>query len=204
MVNILRVRSVWSGFNGAPGYTNLFFRDFSATSEGDSTASDEAASGAVDRVRGFWGAISAALPDDVTITPEQTVDLLDDTNGRLIDSFTSSSGGSVVGGSAGRYSSASGAVVTWRTGGIREGRRIRGRTFIVPLAGDSYTTSGRLDPAVRQIIQTAANNLASIAGTPDLGVYARPSGPNAVDGQWSIVTGASVPDLPAILRSRRD
>lgn len=204
MTEILRVRSEWTGFNGAPGYTNLFFRDFTTDGPGGDTGTVANASAAVDRVRGFWGALSALLPDDVTITPDSNVDLLEDTTGELIDSFTSTSGGAVLGTDTGGYQSAGGASITWRTGGIRNGRRIVGRTFLVPLAGSIFNTTGQLIPSVQAQIQTAANALLNPSGTPDLGVYARPSAPGATDGLWTVARAASVPSRGSVLRSRRD
>lgn len=204
MTEILRVRSEWTGFNGAPGYTNLFFRDFTSDGPGGQTGTVENATAAVDRVRGFWGALSGLMPDDVTINPESTVDLLEDSTGELIDSFTSATGGSVKGTDTGGYQAAGGASITWRTGGVRNGRRVIGRTFLVPLAGSLFNTTGQLIPTIQNTIQTAANALLNPAGTPDLGVYARPSSPGATDGAWFVARGAQVPSRGSILRSRRD
>lgn len=204
MTQLLRVKARWSGFTGAPGYTVLHFRDFATEGGGGSDFDAAAATGAVDRTRSFFGGLAALLPDSVTVTPEQEVDVIEDTTGELVTSLASTSGGSVEGSASGGYSAASGAVVNWRTGGIRNGRRIRGRTFIVPVASSCYNDSGVLIPTVQQTIQTAASQLAASAGTPDLFVYARPSGPGASDGTSSAVTSATVPSMGAILRSRRD
>lgn len=204
MTEILRVRSEWTGFNGAPGYTNLFFRDFTTDGPGGTTGTVENATAAVARVQNFWGALASMLPDDVTITPDSNVDLLEDTTGELIDSFSATGAGPVEGTDSGGYQSAGGACITWRTGGIRNGRRIIGRTFLVPLAGSLFTTTGGLIPTIQQNIQTAANALLNPAGTPDLGVYARPTAPGAADGQWTVARAASVPSRGSILRSRRD
>lgn len=202
MVAIARVRIVWSGFVGAPGYTNLFFRDFAGPEDQDIT---EAAAGqAVARVRTFLQAIAPNFPNDVTFNIDPAVDVLEDTSGELLTSFQTAATAPVPGTQVGTFSSASGAVISWRTSVIRKGRRIRGRTFLVPLAGICFNTSGRLDAGVQGQLQTAAQALAAQSGTPDLGVYARPSGPGAVDGQWAVVTAATVPELPAVLRSRRD
>lgn len=204
MTQLLRVKARWSGFTGAPGYSVLHFRDFNSPGGYEGAAGTEAASGAVSRTRSFFGALSAMLPDSVSIEPEQEVDLIEDTTGELLDSFQSTNGGIVEGTATGSYSAASGAVVNWRTGGIRNGRRIRGRTFLVPLASSVYNDTGVLIPSVQAAIAAAANQLAANTGTPDLFVYARPTGPGASDGMSSVVNGASVPSMGAILRSRRD
>lgn len=204
MSEILRVRSEWTGFNGAPGYTNLFFRDFGTDGDGGSTATAANATAAVERVRNFFGSLSALFPDDVTITPDTNVDVLESTTGELVDSLTSTSGGEVKGTDTGGYQAAGGAVISWRTAGIRKGRRVRGRTFLVPLAGSLFNTTGNLIPSVAQTIQTSANALMNPTGTPDLGIWARPTAPGAADGAWFVVRQASVPARGSILRSRRD
>lgn len=204
MTQLLRVKARWDGFTGAPGYSVLHFREFTGDPQGELDFTIEDATGAVDRTRGFFGALAALLPDSVRITPESDVDVIEDTTGKLVDSLTSTSGGTVDGTASGSYSAASGAVVNWRTGGIRNGRRIRGRTFLVPLASSCYNDSGVLLPSVQNTIQTAANSLAGIGGSPDLFVYARPSTKGGSDGSASRVTSANVPAMGAILRSRRD
>lgn len=201
---LYRVRSRWAGFNGAPGYSVMHFRDFNTPDPGAGGGTIEDASAAVARARSFFGGIAALLPDDVSIEPEQEVDVIEDTTGALVNSLQSTNGGTVDGTATGSYSAASGAVVNWRTGGIRNGRRIRGRTFLVPLAGSAYSTTGSLLPSSQTTIATAASQLAASTGTPDLFVYARPTGPGASDGTSSVVTGSSVPTLAAVLRSRRD
>ena len=204
MTEILRVKSEWTGFNGAPGYTNLFFRDFTSDGPGGETATVENASAAVDRVRGFFGALADLFPDDVTITPESAVDVLEAETGDLLDSLTATSGGSVRGTNTGGYMAAAGASISWRTAGIRNSRRILGRTFLVPLASANFNTTGSLIPAVQQTIQTAANALLNPAGTPDLGVWARPTTKDGNDGVWFVARQATVPSSGSILRSRRD
>lgn len=204
MTQMLRVRSEWTGFNGAPGYTNLFFRDFNGNGDAGTDFTVADATGAVERVRNFFGSLAALFPDDVTITPDTNVDVLEDTTGELVDSLSSTSGGEVKGTDTGGYQAAGGAVISWRTSGIRAGRRVRGRTFLVPLAGSLFNTTGNLIPSIQQTIQTSANALLNPTGTPDLGIWARPTAPGATDGAWFVARQASVPSRGSILRSRRD
>lgn len=197
----MRVTARWSGFSGAPGFTVMHFRDFDT--EGDVTQAQ--ADSAVNRVGGFFNAISTALPSAVTVSISGDVEILEDSTGTLVDSVTAAGIPlPVQGGATGNVAGPAGAVVNWRTGSIRNGRRIRGRTFLVPLATSVYAEDGTLSPGVQSTIQTAATALVASTGTPDLGVYARPSGPAAADGQWVVATGANVPDMVAVLRSRRD
>lgn len=202
MVAIARVRTEWTGFNGAPGYTNLFFRDFGNQEPIDVDAAVAAAAAA--RVVTFWNTIEQYFPNDVTLRVDNVVDVLEDSTGELVDSFSTPVNAPILGTNTGSYSAATGGVIGWTTGSIRNGRRIRGRTFLVPLASLVMSTSGRIEPGVVSTIQTSASALADNTSTPDLGVWARPTASGASDGQWAVVTGARVTDLPAVLRSRRD
>jgi hypothetical protein len=102
------------------------------------------------------------------------------------------------------YAAALGAVVSWRTGLVRNGRRIRGRTFLVPLSSLAFDNTGTLIPAALTTFNAAAVTLRDQTGIADIGVYARPSAPGAADGEWALITGHSIPDMGSILRSRRD
>lgn len=204
MTSILRVKARWSGFSGAPGYTVMHFRDF-ATGDGSGTepSADQALDAAA-RVNTFFADIAGLLPATVSVVIEPEVEMLEDTDGKLVTAF-SAGNLPVVNGLGGEfYSGPTGAVVNWRTGAVRNGRRVRGRTFLVPLHTGAFNETGQLGPNSTATLQAAANTLAASTGTPDLGVYARPSLPGATDGLWSAVTSATVPRLAAVLRSRRD
>lgn len=204
MAAILRVRARWSGYPGSPGFTVMHFRDF-GTGDGGGVDPDQGqAEVAGAKVRTFFEAIKTMLPSAVTVGVEPVIDMIEDTTGELVDSFSTAGYAPTVGGNAGSFSSAVGAVVNWRTNGIRNGRRVRGRTFLVPLAGGILTTQGSIAPSSVATIQTAADALAVSTGTPDLGVYARPTAVGATDGAWFVTRSATVPVLSAVLRSRRD
>lgn len=191
---IHRVTSVWSGFTGAPGYTNFYF-------VGDAETGGIAANFAV---RQFWQELEARIPSGVTVTTEAEHANIDESTGTVTSYYTPEHEGSMAtnGSSSGGYSSATGAVVGWNTDTVRAGRRVRGRTFIVPLGGGAYDTGGSLTSIVQGIIQTAANNLLSNTGSNNMVVWARPI--NGAGGVAAPIVSARVPDLAAVLRSRRD
>lgn len=204
MVNIMRVTTRWSGFPGAPGYTNLFFRDFDTATGTGGDGSTAQAQSATDRVRTFWTALRGLFPDEVRLDMNPEVDMLEDTTGQLVDSFAVTPGATILGSGTASYAGPVGMVINWRTGGIRNGRRIRGRTFLVPVHNGVFLATGGLNPAETTGVKTAADALLAEPNSPDLGIWARPSAPLATDGQWSRVTGSQVPPLAAVLRSRRD
>ena len=201
MSGMLKVKTKWTGFNGAPGYTNFYFKDF--TNTGEPVASDAPA--AVTRTHTFWNNLQSRFPSVVQLAVQGDVEVIEQTTGEMKSVFNVTPP-TVVTGSAtsGVYSGPVGAVVNWRTAGVRNGRRVRGRTFLVPLANENFQNDGTIDPTKLASMNTVVAALADGTGTPDLGVWARPTAPGATDGQWYAVTSGSVPDLAAVLRSRRD
>lgn len=202
MAEILRVKARWSGFVGGPGYSVFHFKEFEAG--GTQTLAD--AQGAVDKTRAFFNALSLYLPNVVTIQVMSDVDVIEETTNTMTNVLTPTAPASVTGtaGATVKYSAATGAVVTWRTSVVKRGRRIRGRTFLVPFASNAFDVDGTLVSTTITALNTAATNLRDGAGSGDLGVYARPSAVGATDGEWAAVTGHSIPDMGAVLRSRRD
>lgn len=204
MANILRVKTKWTGFSGAPGYTNLHFRDFSSGGDGSGAPSLTEAQAAYQKTYAFFSGISSVLSDNMRCEVQSEVDYLEDTTGSLVDSFTVAPNPIVNGSVTATYAGPVGAVVSLRTGAIRNGRRIRGRIFIVPIAATTFDTDGTLRSDAVTDINTAVAVLTDNTSAPDLGIFARPSLPGAADGQWAVVTSGSCSDKVAVLRSRRD
>lgn len=211
MAPITRVKLRWSGFQGAPGLTVFHFRDF----EGAGGFAAEAAGG-VARVHTFADTIKTLIPGGVTLQVAPDVESIEETTGELLDVRSEVVPGAVFNNAAAglSYASAVGAVINWRTNGVRNGRRIRGRSFIVPLSGPKFESNGTLGNDTITTLQNAANALILGSGTPDLGVWARPTrvkdaqgvptGETLPDGIWYVASSANVPDMGAVLRSRRD
>lgn len=153
----------------------------------------------------FFEDIKAYFPPVVTVTSQSDAEVIEETTGQLQSVFTvTPSSGHTGPASSNPYSAASGAVVTWRTAGVRNGRRVHGRTFLVPLNQAAYAADGTLSTLGLSALNAAATTLASAAGAPDLGIWARPTAPAATDGEWFAVNSFSIPDMAAVLRSRRD
>lgn len=201
MASILRVRAQWSGFQGAPGYNLFHFGDFSSPG----WTPDDSQS-AVDRTRTFFNGLAQVLPGPVSVQVLGDVDVLDPTTGELQEVHAVTQPALVQGsvGSTVSFASPVGAVVGWRTNQVRNGRRMRGRTFLVPLSSTSFETNGTLLGNAITIINTAATALRTSTGTTHIGVYGRPSAPGATDGIWAQASANTCPDMGAVLRSRRD
>lgn len=204
MTTLLRVKSRWTGFSGAPGYTVMHFRDFDGAGGPGGDPDNTQASAAIDRVRAFFASIAGLYPSAVVVTVEPEVDVIEHTTGQLVNSLPGKQTAPVPGTTAANFSAPVGAVINWGTGTIRNGRRLRGRTFLVPLSNTAFDTTGTLSDAARSTLSTSAAALAANTGTPDLFVYGRPTAKGASDGVLGVVTSSSVPDMGAVLRSRRD
>jgi hypothetical protein len=212
MTVIARVKLEWTGFNGGPGYSIFHMRDFGLQDVGDWT--NEHAAAAATKIEAWADGVRSIVAPPVRLKVSSDVEIINEQTGQL-ETVVSAGVRNQMQNPApgvGGYSGASGAVVTWRTNGVRNGRRIRGRTFIVPCYAAAFQEDGTLSPAARLQLEASSANLISAEGTPDMGVYARPTrtrNPDGsfttnADGVWYFATSVSVPDLAAVMRSRRD
>lgn len=193
-MTITRVTAVWTGFTGAPGYSNFFFDAFGG---GDVVDAE------VERVQAFFTRLSATLPSSVRINVQPEVALVDEMTGDL-EAYrnVNTAPAGISGTASGTYSAPSGAAITWSTDTVNRGRRIRGRTFIVPMGNTMYEANGTLSAAALSDLNAAATALRGTGSGPTLVVWSRPRpGGGAAIGP---VTGHRVTDKAAVLRSRRD
>lgn len=192
---LYRVKARWSGFTGSPGYS-IFHFDISTTPN----PTDAAA--VANEVRTFFNALATRLPAVVRIQVETAVEVIDEPTGQLTDVVTIPAVTVVAGTASGAFAASTGACVVWTTGGVRNGRRVMGRTFLVPLAASAYDVDGTLGAPAQTDIVTAANAL--VGDMLGFVVYGRPSSSTAADGDSYVITGTRVADKTAVLRSRRD
>lgn len=199
MAEIIRLTVNWTGFLGAPGYTNLHFRDFTAG------AIDQAmVDGAVTKLDTWLDAWIPVVPTVASFTINPAVEILEETTGVLTNYMTATPDGARVGTSTGVYVGGTGACINWYTNVVRNGRRLRGRTFMVPLGLQAMTNDGTIDDTRLATLRTASTTLINATGSGDLGVWARPTTPGGSDGEWAVATVATINDKMAQLRSRRD
>lgn len=152
----------------------------------------------VDSAVTFW---APALPSNVELTVEGSGDVIDAATGDLTDVW--SEGGNLVhSGSAPTAFAAAGvgACINWLTAGIVNARRVRGRTFVVPLEVNMYDAEGTLTVGA----QTALNAGGAALAGGGLVVWHRPTTPGGSDGSEHAVTGFRLRDRVAFLSSRRD
>lgn len=190
MPNIFQIRTVHSGFTGAPGYTQTYF---------DASGSTLGAQAASDAMHTFWETFAASMAGDWHYSLEADVETLNDSTGALVGVTSTVPLAQSTFGTAGAYSAGVGAVTKWVTGAVHGTRRLTGRTFIVPLGGGSYDSTGTLASSALSQIRSAAT---ALVAQQDFGVWGRPVG--GVNGLFSNALASNVRDHVAWLSSRRD
>lgn len=199
MGRIIRIRVNWTGFIGSPGYSNFYFEP---VPEGD-PITQAIVDAAHTKIQTWMIATKAFLPSIATISVDPEVAELDEQTGEIQGFWTIAAPTVQIGGVAGAYTAGAGLCISWGTQGVRKGRRVRGRTFVVPLGGTVYDTDGTIHSGSLATLRTAATALAGDSNGARMVVYART--PNAIipdGGAYDIVT-ASIKDKVAFLSSRR-
>lgn len=151
------------------------------------------------------GSLAGALPVGVVLNVPNSGDTIDDTTGHLTGAWSGTGGGAVNASGPASCAAGVGACIEWSTGGIVNGkkgpRRLRGRTFLVPLHASMYDSDGTISGQGLNSLKTFADNLAA-AGP--LAIWHRPTTTGGTDGTSYAVLSHNVRDKVAILTSRRD
>lgn len=200
------VRTAWSGTSGGPGVTQIALLGASGgiwNPGGEQTA--------VNAMRAFWDSIKALFPDELVLTVSPVVDYYNTQTGVLLGSNIAATPPTSVGGTSGAaYAGGAGFKVAWETGQIRDGRRVRGATYVVPAASTIFSGTGTVGSASRTTVNTAAATFISAitAGTMSVGVWSRPrEATETLEERAGAAYQASsgvCSTKSAILRGRRD
>lgn len=194
---IRRTTAIWSGAPGLPGYTTMYW---------DGTLDGSAALSAMktlmtDLLGAGATGNSTYVPAAIDINFDTNTELIDEATGEMV-SFESATAQPPIGGSGSKvYAAVSGACISWYTAGVANGRRVRGRTFLVPLQDQAFASDGSL--SVSLLADLAAGGNGAVAAG-ELQVWHRPSGPGATDGFAHPVTAWRATDQAAYLKSRRN
>lgn len=180
-----RIRATWVG--GVPG-------------GGISTFYTVGTSPDVSALKTWFTALAPYLPPNVTITIPSNGDTLESTTGVLTGGWSGTGGGTVTGTGNSAYSDGVGMTSVWNTGTVVGGRRLKGRTFICPLAQGFASTDGTLNNTIVTAVQSASNTLVAAAL---LYVWHRPKPSAPTSGVIATATSSTIPDRVTALRSRR-
>ena len=202
MASIIRVKINWTGFTGAPGYTNLHFEQIADDAITQTTVQD-----AIDKTQTWIQAFRAGMPPDCYTGVDAAVAELDEQYGTIQAFWNGTVTAAAPGTGPGSYAAGSGACVNWSTAGVWNGRRVRGRTFIVPLGSYGFASNGNLDDTKLTTWRAATQTFVDASNDARLVVWKRPTivlGEPLPDGGAYDVTSFSINDKAAQLRSRRD
>ena len=200
MGRIIRLKINWTGFIGSPGYTNLHFEP---TAGGD--IDQAVVNNAVSITETWLAAFRPSMPTNCVTGVDSTVAELDENHGNIEAFWNAVPSSPAAGASAGQYAAGSGVCVNWGTDGVWNGRRVRGRTFIVPIGLLGLQDDGTLDGPRLTTWRAATATFAGSAGAARLVVWRRPSDiPLFINGGAYDVNSTSISDKVAQLRSRRD
>lgn len=198
MVALNRVRVGLTGFTGGPGVATFYFLGLQTARQS---------------LQSLFTAVAPALPDDVFAQVESSGDIIESTNGALIGTWNKEPLPVIQGAQMAGYAAPAGCMLRWNTNGIVGRRRVKGRTFLVPLAATNYNTAGQILPSVVAGIAASGNSFVFeqsldfvVWSRPFIGAPATPDKPArpARLGSHSLVTSAQVPSKVVVLRSRRD
>lgn len=189
----LQYKVLWSIPNAGPSVTVLHFRDQGAPN----------AATIPPYIRAFFAEIASRLPNDVTISFDTEVTLIDTATGQLTSAFPVESPAPVAGTHSGTWAAGAGYRLVWSTQSIRNGRRVRGSTFLVPMSGAQFDAGGKPSAAGQAAVNSAAQTMLTGLGllSTDLVVYSRPK--PGMPGEQHVVGAGSVSDVAGTLRGRK-
>lgn len=162
------------------------------------TESPSAALAAATAVRNFFDTLKSQFPPTVSMTFDPEFKNLT-AAGVLTSVVPIAAPVQVIGTGAGTFANGTGAMIRWNTSAVVAGRRLLGRTYLVPLVSGAFV-SGNVASGNQSTIANAGTALISALasnGTP-LQVWSKA---NAVTGD---VITAQVPSRPSSLRTRND
>ena len=182
MATLNQIRCTWSGVTGLPGISTFY-------ATGDPSF-------LIARLKTFFEAVKTSIPTGITIAYPSSGITVDTATGQANGAWSSTTTASTSCTATGTYQAPTGAVVNWKTGVYVNGRELRGKTFLVPLANGAFGSDGKLLSTNVTSFTTAA--AAVPGGGNPLVVWSKTAAANAP------VTSATVPAKVAVLRSRRD
>lgn len=198
MTQLNRIRVALTGFPGAPGVATFYSLNTNTVTESLHT---------------LWTSLAGYMPSNVTITVASSGDIIDSTNGNLVGTWNHAPTAPIQGTKLGVYAAPVGLMIRWDTDVIADSHRVRGRTFVVPIAAEKFAVDGSLDNPVAGEI-TGAAEAYIFEQSLDFVIWHRPYAGRAATatlpakaahlGSHALVKRGTCPDKVVVLRSRRD
>lgn len=185
MTTIKKIPVRWDGLSDLPGYS-LFYCSASTDVTTDLAT--------------YFNAIKSLFPSGLTWYIPGAGDTVDDATGAINGTWTGTSA-SVAATVAGQpYASGVGAFTSWNTSLVVGRRRLRGKTFLAPLYGGAYNSSGQVNISVQGALNSAAATLVAAA---KLVIWHRPTKVIHTGGLSGLIVSTSTSPQVTSLRSRR-
>jgi len=200
-----RTRVTSSGWGGAPGLNTFYF------AQDDVSQADHyiGAQSCADRVHSAFVTMAAIYPSIWTGVVTPVVDILNADNGDLVESVVVVPPAPVIGGTTASFGPQAAMIcASLITPDILDSRHVKGRVFLGPCFPGS-DPDGTPQGTMLAFVGSALSTLfAAPLPAPELVVWSRRkpvSGrhPTGLGGSAHTVTGVTVKDSFAILRSRR-
>lgn len=198
MTSLYRVRTALTGFSGGPGVSTMYFLDV-ATAQAS--------------VHAFWSALVNKLPRNLRINVETGGDIISDVTGEIVGAWPGEPTSEIQGAGDSEVAAPVGAQVPWVTSTILDGKRLKGRTFLVPIPSSTFTAGGVVNDGAVTMYHNAAVALIAEQETsfvvwhrPRLKPITTKSGKvlPAHDGGHGLITSSPTSNKAVVLRSRRD
>ena len=187
MVDMARIRTVFTGVAGTPWYSNLYYT-------GAGAALNPANAHAL--VAAFWNAYKPNVTSAVTYTVQGEIPIIDDVSGNITSTVTVAAVTAPCTGAGDSLPFATQGLVRLLTSSFINGRRVRGRLFL-PAPLESLSTSAVPTGALITAVNTTATTMMGSPGQ-QLNVWSRKNGVAVA------VTSVSMWNQWAVMRSRRD
>lgn len=180
----------WAGARVGAGASVFHFQ---------SVAGSAAAQPLANAVRAMFFSLIAAFPDDISFSFDSEVRELSEA-GALLAAYPITAPPTTGGSSSAAFASGTGLMVRHNTGVILGGKRVRGRTFMVPVSSASFTTNGDVLASTVSAFNAAFATLITAA-----------NGVGAPFSVWSRANAAIVPVVssatqvrPSTMKTRND
>lgn len=177
-----RVRVAWTSWPGGPGVSTFHFETEQAPPLAD--------------LRSLFATIANYLPSGIVLQVENVGQTIDSTTGKAVAGWSAATVAPITASGGVNYAQPCGAYIQWKSGAFINGREVRGKTFLVPLASAWYDAEGTVHPTAKNAIDGALTTY-RVAGGSVQRIFSR-----ATQGVTTI-NAATVVDKCVVMTSRR-
>lgn len=197
-MSLVRVQTRWAGVGGTPYYTNLYALGPLATNNGNDLAT---------AWRTFLNTVQPQIKLGTTMQIQPELLEFDEATGTVTGAGTTVQALVTATGASDALPLMTQGLVRWTTAGIVHNRRVRGRTFLPAMLESNNDGNGLPAAALITAVNGAITTLLATM-TSRMRVWAQPfEGSETVParaGTQHAITGGSMANYWAVLRSRRD